>query len=76
MEKRDVNQIYGEYYYSDGREMATEMEVVFQIVKIDGIKKVFFLSYGLTIDYSKLTILFYRSEIQTPTMPPSTWRVA
>ena len=39
MEKRDVNQIYGEYYYSDGREMATEMEVIFQIVQIDDRKK-------------------------------------
>ena len=39
LEKTDVNQIYGEYYYSDGREMATEMEVIFKIVQIDGIKK-------------------------------------
>jgi len=27
LEKRDVNLIYGQYYYPDGRRMATEMEV-------------------------------------------------
>ena len=37
LEKRDVNLIYGEYYYADGRRMATEMEVWLQIV---GVKQV------------------------------------
>ena len=29
LEKTDVNLIYGEYYYTDGRSMATEMEVIY-----------------------------------------------
>ena len=33
LEKRDVNLIYGDYYYTDGRSMATEMEVMFQIIQ-------------------------------------------
>ena len=33
LEKTDVNLIYGEYYYTDGRSMATEMEVVSQIIQ-------------------------------------------
>ena len=33
LEKTDVNLIYGDYYYTDGRSMATEMEVVSQIIQ-------------------------------------------
>ena len=28
VEKEEENQIYGEYYFTDGRRMATEMEVM------------------------------------------------
>ena len=31
VEKEEENQIYGDYYYTDGRTRATEMEVKFQM---------------------------------------------